>query len=123
ALGQVCFQLEVAGQKAPSLRVPMHASAANPIRRHEGPPAADWQRRLLDVMAESHRDLRGSKEQVVAGVGAQLVLRIGGAVPMSRPGPRSVATAVSPGAARSWARNRPVPPRPPNPPPRSGQFP
>jgi len=90
ALGQVCFQLEVAGQKAPSLRVPMHASAANPIRRHEGPPAADWQRRLPDVMAESHRDLRWSKEQVVADVVAQLVLRIGG---------WEIGRSVAPGAA------------------------
>src|SRR5262249_60207796 len=35
ALGQPRFHLKVARQKAPSLRVPMHASATDAIRRHE----------------------------------------------------------------------------------------
>src|ERR1044071_5841507 len=41
AFGQMCSQHEIAGKKAPGLRIPVDPAAANSVGRHERTPAAD----------------------------------------------------------------------------------
>src|SRR5262249_59470506 len=97
----------------------MQTSATDAIRRHERPPATDRQRRPPDVMAESHRDLRRPKEQVVADAIAQLVWDIGGGKNGGRIAPGAAADGydASPAGSPVGGRNRGAPAPPPKSPP------
>ena len=90
ALSEMGLQHEVAGEEAPRLRVPVHAAAANAIRRHEGAPAADRKRGLIHFVAEAEGQLRRAQEQLVPDAIAQLILVVGR---------REIGRRVAPGSA------------------------
>ena len=76
AFGQMRLQHEVRRQEAPRLRVPVHAAAADAVRRHERAPVADRQRGLVHLVAEREGRLVGPQKQFVADAIAQFVLRV-----------------------------------------------
>ena len=76
ALGQVRLQHEVGRQEAPGLGVPVHAAAADAVRRHERAPTADRQRGLVHLVAEREGGLVRPQEQLVADAVAQFVLHV-----------------------------------------------
>ena len=90
AFGEMRARDEVRRQKPPGLRIPVHAAAADAVRRHEGAPAADRQRRLVHLVAEGEGGLLRPQEQLVADAIAQFVGRIAR---------RMVGRRVAPGAA------------------------
>ena len=89
ALSQMRAQHEVGRQESPRLAIPVHAATADTVRRHEGAPGADRQRRLVHLVAEGEGGLVGTQEQLVADAIAQLVLGVVG---------RIVGRRISPGA-------------------------
>ena len=70
------LQDEVARQEAPHLRIPMHAAAADAVRRHEGAPTPDRKRGLVDLIAERESKLVGAQEKLVAHAVTELVLHL-----------------------------------------------
>jgi len=72
-LGQMRLQHEISRQKAPSLRVPMHARAADPIGQQERAPGTDRQCCLAGVVATRERGPRRAHKQVVPHGVAELV--------------------------------------------------
>jgi hypothetical protein len=70
-------QHEIAGQKAESLGVPMHAGTANPVAKHECAPIAHRQRCLIGIVSERHRRLRRTEKKLVLQPVTPLVLSVG----------------------------------------------
>ena len=75
-LGQMRFEDEIAGQKAPCFGIPVHAAATDAVGRHERAPRADRQCRLIHLVAESERVLVRTQKQFMPDAIAQFVLRI-----------------------------------------------
>src|SRR6185437_5678411 len=57
ALGQVCSETEIGGEKSPGLTVPVHAAAAYSVGGHERTPRTDRQGSLGGFVAEGERRL------------------------------------------------------------------
>src|ERR1700722_2721981 len=62
ALREMRLQHEVRRQEAPHLPVPVYPAPSDAIRRHEGAPATDRERRLVHLVAERERHLLGPRE-------------------------------------------------------------
>src|SRR4029077_5934614 len=63
-LGEMRFQEEIGRQKTPHPGVPVHAAAADSVRRHECSPTANWKRGLVHPIAESEGELVRTQEKL-----------------------------------------------------------